>query len=367
MDTRYQIFVSSTYEDLIEERKKATQAILKCECFPAGMELFPASSLKQWEIIKRVIDDSDFYLLIVAGRYGSLGTDENGKKVSYTEMEFDYAVSKGMPIIVMLHRRPDLLRAKFIETNKVSAQRLKKFREKASTERMVAFWENEDQLHTEIVSSLHNAMRDTPEAMGWVRRTSLHESGEQIKISNNVHLSKDYFNINWKEKMDSVTHDIFISGITLHRLGNMSELFKSFDRKKTIRLLSLDVKDDEVLVNYCKMRTSNHEKHLRYLVSIRGSFDELMGQTISENENIIEKTSKILLPYTYIAVDCNIGEMDGFKPNEKSFIEVYYFLIDKRPQEGVVSFTATYGTELYEELKKQIEIIWREAEETDRA
>ena len=95
MDKRYQVFVSSTYNDLIDERKEATQAILKCNCFPAGMELFPASNKKQWNVIKQVIDDSDFYLLILAGRYGSLGVDDFGTKVGYTEMEFDYALSKG--------------------------------------------------------------------------------------------------------------------------------------------------------------------------------------------------------------------------------------------------------------------------------
>jgi len=47
------------------------------------MELFPASNKKQWTIIKRVIDDSDFYLLIIAGRYGSLGIDDDGNNVIY--------------------------------------------------------------------------------------------------------------------------------------------------------------------------------------------------------------------------------------------------------------------------------------------
>ena len=40
MRKRYQVFVSSTYMDLIEERKEVSQAILKCDCFPAGMEIY---------------------------------------------------------------------------------------------------------------------------------------------------------------------------------------------------------------------------------------------------------------------------------------------------------------------------------------
>ena len=66
----YQVFVSSTYEDLREERQQATQTVLETSCFPSGMELFPASDDTQWELIKRVIQESDYYIVIVAGRCG---------------------------------------------------------------------------------------------------------------------------------------------------------------------------------------------------------------------------------------------------------------------------------------------------------
>lgn len=95
MEKRYQVFVSSTYEDLQEERREVMQALLELDCIPAGMELFPASSEDQWSLIKRVIDDCDYYLLIIAGRYGST----NDKGISYTQMEFEYALSTGKPII----------------------------------------------------------------------------------------------------------------------------------------------------------------------------------------------------------------------------------------------------------------------------
>ena len=73
MEKRYQVFVSSTFEDLKEERHAAQQALLALGCIPAGMELFPASGDDQWTVIKRVIDECDYYLLILAGRYGSVG------------------------------------------------------------------------------------------------------------------------------------------------------------------------------------------------------------------------------------------------------------------------------------------------------
>ena len=53
MDKRYQVFVSSTYEDLQEERQQVMQALLELDCIPSGMELFPAANDDQWTLIKK--------------------------------------------------------------------------------------------------------------------------------------------------------------------------------------------------------------------------------------------------------------------------------------------------------------------------
>jgi Domain of unknown function (DUF4062) len=70
MDKRYQVFVSSTFTDLKDERSQILQTLMMMDCIPAGMELFPADE-EQFEFIKKVIDDCDYYLLIIGGRYGS--------------------------------------------------------------------------------------------------------------------------------------------------------------------------------------------------------------------------------------------------------------------------------------------------------
>jgi hypothetical protein len=98
-EQRHQVFVSSTYVDLIEERSEVMQALLELECMPAGMELFPAANDTQWDWIKRVIDESDYYLVIVGGRYGSVSKDSG---LSFTEMEYRYALETGKPVIGFL-------------------------------------------------------------------------------------------------------------------------------------------------------------------------------------------------------------------------------------------------------------------------
>lgn len=128
MDKRYQVFVSSTYVDLKEERQSVLQTLMEMDCIPAGMELFPAADEEQWEFIKKVIDDCDYYLLIVGGRYGS--TAEDG--LSYTEKEFDHAVSKGIKVIALLHKSPGELPLSKSEISESLSAKLDAFRKKSA-------------------------------------------------------------------------------------------------------------------------------------------------------------------------------------------------------------------------------------------
>ena len=84
MEKKFQIFISSTYEDLKEERAKLVATILKDYHFPIGMEMFSADNVEQWEQIRRTIDSSDYYVLVIKRRYGSMTKDG----ISYTEKEY---------------------------------------------------------------------------------------------------------------------------------------------------------------------------------------------------------------------------------------------------------------------------------------
>src|SRR5262249_47512859 len=108
LNRRYQVFVSSTFTDLKDERQHVMQALLKTLCIPTGMELFPASNAEQWRVIERVIDDCDYFIVIVAGKYG---TADETTGLSFTEREFDFAVKIGKPILAFYHRNLSALRS----------------------------------------------------------------------------------------------------------------------------------------------------------------------------------------------------------------------------------------------------------------
>jgi len=161
-EKRYQVFVSSTYRDLGEERQQVMQALLELDCIVAGMELFLASDDDQWTLIKRVIDDCDYYLVIIGGRYGS--TDATG--ISYTEKEYDYAVENGKPVISFLHAEPEKLEVGKSEIDADSRQRLEAFRAKAQ-QRMCRYWRTAEELGG-IVSRSYIKLTKSHAAIGWV-------------------------------------------------------------------------------------------------------------------------------------------------------------------------------------------------------
>lgn len=98
IERKLQVFVSSTYNDLIDERQAAVEAILNAGHIPAGMELFKSGKSQQATICKW-IDESDVYMLILGGRYGTV-EEKSGK--SYTHLEFEYALSINIPLIVIV-------------------------------------------------------------------------------------------------------------------------------------------------------------------------------------------------------------------------------------------------------------------------
>lgn len=167
MEKRYQVFVSSTFRDLEEERQEVMHALLELDCIPSGMELFPAANETQWNLIKKVIDDFDYYVLILGGRYGSIGPEG----ISYTEMEYRYALSSGKPTIAFLHRAPGKIIADKSESSAEGKEKLQAFRESVE-KKLCKHWESAQELGSVVSRSLIQLIKSNP-AVGWVRANEL--------------------------------------------------------------------------------------------------------------------------------------------------------------------------------------------------
>ncbi|MFK4657160.1 DUF4062 domain-containing protein [Bradyrhizobium japonicum] len=163
---KYQVFVSSTYSDLIDERREVIEAIIDLGHIPAGMEGFPAIDIEQFKYIKKVIDQCDYYVLIVAGRYGSMSSDGT----SFTEMEYRYAVESGKVVIAFVLDPAVLasLPAKIVDTNEQIVAKLEKFKADVMTGRLVRLWTDRSSLSRAVMKSLIAAFDEFP-GEGWVR------------------------------------------------------------------------------------------------------------------------------------------------------------------------------------------------------
>jgi len=194
MDKRYQVFVSSTYVDLKDERSQVIQTIMEMDCIPAGMEIFPALDEEQFNFIKRVIDDCDYYIVIIGGRYGSLSEDG----LSYTEKEFDYACKKNIRIIALIHENPDKIPVSKSDIEPELRQKLENFRVKVTTGRLVKFWNKAEDLPGLVALSLQKTIKTYP-ATGWVRSNTV---GNAEILSELNELRKE--NNKLKEEIDQI-------------------------------------------------------------------------------------------------------------------------------------------------------------------
>lgn len=153
MEKRYQVFISSTFEDLKEKRAEIAEVLRLNKFVPIMMENFTPTGETQTDIIHRAIDKCDCYVLIVGGRYGSL----NNEGISYTEAEYNYAKAKNLPVLAFIHNEPEALPV--INMDNINPEQIKKlqeFREKLKKSYYVCYWDEKTNLSAHVAASVNN-------------------------------------------------------------------------------------------------------------------------------------------------------------------------------------------------------------------
>ncbi|CAN7185910.1 DUF4062 domain-containing protein [Acidovorax sp. LjRoot38] len=187
MEKRYQVFLSSTYVDLKEERLEVMRALLELDCIPSGMEYFPATNDDQWSFIQELIDQCDYYVVVVGARYGSMSSDG----LSFTEKEYRYALEKGIPVIGFVHAQPDQIPQGKAEADPDGRRKLDEFR-KLVQSKLCKTWSSPAELGAVVSRSLTQLIKRNPRP-GWVRsdRLASSEASEEILRLRNTIDRKD--------------------------------------------------------------------------------------------------------------------------------------------------------------------------------
>lgn len=223
-DKKLQVFVSSTFIDLIEERQAAVEAILSSGHIPAGMELFSAGDETQMTVIKRWIDESDVYLLILGGRYGSIDRKTNK---SYTQLEYEYAVETNKPLFSIIQNQSALdekVKKFGIEVfEQENPKELQAFRSLVMRN-LIKFWDDKK----DIKIAIHETLSEfyyRKDLKGWIRGDKSIDTG--ILAEEIARLTKE--NSELRELIDKTQNtNQFVGGLSYIDLEKMlvKEKFK---------------------------------------------------------------------------------------------------------------------------------------------
>ena len=226
----YSAFISSVYESLQDERKEVIDSLLDYRVFPVCMEHFTVSTSGKFSDIEELIDSSDFFILILGGKYGSC--DENG--ISWTEKEYDYAVKNNKHILAIIcDELSDLMRA---DPDTLTQDQIRQieFCGKVSFARTVS------RILTipKIIGQFFNTV-DFESCVGWTRNSEQKLSGAKLG--------------DWREK-----HKAFdLSGTWYH-------VHLSSDDEKYIRSGTITIKQDFDPENYKKLSLDAYNYSLKY-------------------------------------------------------------------------------------------------------
>lgn len=221
MESKLQIFVSSTFLDLKSERQAAVEAILKSGHIPAGMELFTAGDKSQWDVIQRWISDSDIYMLILGGRYGSI---EPQSGLSYTELEYDFAVGCKKPHFAVviddgyLESKVKEYGSSVIETE--NPQKLKAFRDKVLS-KMSSFYSDHKDIKISVLETIPQLTAEY-EIKGWVRATEIPDTKALADELSALHSQ----NRELKEKLSTANKKIDKTKSASSKKNEQHELFE---------------------------------------------------------------------------------------------------------------------------------------------
>ena len=244
--TKYQVFISSTYSDLKDEREEIIKAILELYHIPIGMEMFSAEDEDQWEIIRRTIDVSDYYILVLGLRYGSKTSDG----ISFTQKEYEYALQIKIPILAFIMDEAVALPKGRRDDNLTEVQN---FRSTVlENSKMAQFWKTKDELIRNVSISLTKQIAQKP-GIGWVRGDKL---GNEEALSRELaSLSKE--NRQLREKVVELESAIVqkLPDIVVHI--DLPKIDDNFDSHK--KLTIPDPIDFDAIKDYLKQYITKEE------------------------------------------------------------------------------------------------------------
>lgn len=348
MEKKYQIFVSSTYLDLIEERQAAVEAILELGHIPAGMELFN-SGKEQMETIKKWIDESDIYMLILGGRYGSI--EEESQK-SYTHLEYEYALQKKMPIFSIIIDDGEL-KARVAsclsnngEINYIQEiENVKKYNEfkKEVSQKIYGNFKEIKDIKIQVFKQV-NYIEKEHKLLGWVKKEEVDLEIKKLKEQNHK-LAEEIVKASQNEICDRKKKDKCNEELgNIYSKDNMVEKYKEFLE---------DINEVYILVGDLDFLLDQEGKEQLNLIQGLGEKCNILFRKKDNFSNEIIKLCKdfksvgVNVKYYSRDVDDNIKNIKGqFKIDSQKRVESL-IICKKHDKFRLINFESQYLSEIF--------------------
>ena len=319
MDKKYQIFISSTYKDLIEERNKVRDVILSMYHFPIGMEMFNAADEEQWEIIKETIDSSDYYILIIGKRYGTIIQDGPDAGISYTEKEFKYAKSVGIPVLAFIKNDTAVTSDK-MDLKPEKIEKLKDFIETVKDKREVDWFSTVDELGTKVTLALYKQFgrKNRP---GWIRsdKLDMEQTLNEILEQNQKIRTLEHENKELRDKIGSKMPHLGISIILDGTIGAPAK--EQIDEKRNLDVVCGDLSEKKVIISRISDIPKKYiiNKRLLTLKDVPAEYKGIIDQSALDEYNRQLPDDKTIQVYNDSMNLYNEVRMNGQRMNFRLF------------------------------------------------
>lgn len=143
--------ISSTAVDLPDHRRQVIDACLREDIFPIAMEYIPSRDADAIRVSLEMVNRADIYIGILAWRYGHT---PDGHDISITEMEFNHAVKRQIPILIFLAHKSHQITIEMVEANERAQQKLSEFKKRAGKVRIRREFKSPEDLRYEVLHAL---------------------------------------------------------------------------------------------------------------------------------------------------------------------------------------------------------------------
>ena len=160
VEKRYQVFISTTYPDMQSARQALMLPLLDLGMAPMSMDLHSAETNNLMPVVQRMIDDCDYFVILLGGRYGTLSP----LGLSYTHREYIFAATKRKPIVTFIHDQPFSLPAEAREDSREGQVRRDDFARLLENKTLAFRWRDERELSEQVAKVMPDVMRQHPAA-----------------------------------------------------------------------------------------------------------------------------------------------------------------------------------------------------------